>query len=235
MCTVAAMDARGPRRPFSPDEVSAAETALRVTLLAAVCLGGATSALLLLNAAGPYGILLTPVIRPVAWLGVAGGLALAVAAALAWGHVARDRAAGANAGLTRRELRECSPELFDQWCAERLREQGYRVLEVAGLSDPGIDLIAERDSERLVVQCKRWFGARPVGEPRLGDLYNAMHHEHANGAVVITTGVFSEPALSWAKGKPIQLWDVDRLMTSSPLPALNPEAPSKAGTPHQVR
>jgi hypothetical protein len=230
------MGAPGKRRQFSLDDTSAAGTALRVTLLAAVCLGSATSALVMLNAAGPYGILLAPVIRPVAWLGVAGGLVLAAAAAaLGWGRVARGRVVGANAGLTRRELREFSPELFDHWCAERLREQGYQVLEVAGLSDPGIDLIAERDSERLVVQCLRWFGAQPVGEPRLGELYDAMHHEHANGAVVITTGVFSEPALSWAKGKPIQLWDVDRLMTSSPLPALNPEAPSKAGTPHQVR
>jgi hypothetical protein len=229
------MRAPGKRRRFSLDDTSAVGTALRVTLLAVVCLGGATYALLMLNAAGPYGILLTPIIRPVAWLGVAGGLVVAAAAALEWGRVARGRRAGMNAGLTREQLRECSPELFDQWCAERLREQGYRVLDVAGLSDPGIDLIAERDSERLVVQCKRWFGARPIGEPRLGDLYDAMHHEHASGAVVITTGVFSEPALSWAKGKPIQLWDVDRLMTRTPLPAVNPQAPSRAGTPHQVR
>ena len=228
------MGAPGKRRQFSLDDTSAAGSALRVTLLAAVCLGSATYALLMLNAAGPYGILLAPIIRPVAWLGVAGGLVLAAAAAVAWGRVARGRPADMNAGLTRQELRECSPELFDHWCAERLREQGYRVLEVAGLSDPGIDLIAERDSERLVVQCKRWFGARPV-EPRLGDLYDAMHHEHANGAVVITTGVFSEPALSWAKGKPIQLWDVDRLMTRTPLPAVNSEATSRAGAPHQVR
>jgi hypothetical protein len=42
-----------------------------------------------------------------------------------------------------------------------------------------------------------------------------MHHEHANGAVVITTGVFSEPALVRAKGTPIRLWDVDHLMGSA--------------------
>jgi hypothetical protein len=214
------MSAHGQRRQRSLDEMSAVEAAPRLTLLAAACLGSATYALLLLNAAGPYGILLDPVIRPVAWLGVAGGLALALAAALAWERAARDRAAHAGAGLTRKDLRAFSPELFDDWCAARLRDQGYQVTAVGGLSDPGIDLIAERESERLVVQCKRWFGARPVGEPQLGDLYGAMHHEHANGAVVITTGVFSEPALSWAKGKPIQLWDVDRLMGSAPLPAV---------------
>ncbi|HEV2010841.1 MAG TPA: restriction endonuclease [Candidatus Limnocylindria bacterium] len=210
------MRARGQRRQLSLDEMSAADAAPRLTLLAAICLGGATCALLLLNAAGPYGILLDPVIRPVAWLGVAGGLVLALAASLAWGRAARDQATDAMTGLTRRDLRELSPERFVDWSAARLREQGYRVTAVGGHSDPGVDLIAERESERLVVQCKRWFGARPVGEPQLGDLYGAMHHEHANGAAVITTGVFSEPALSWAQGKPIQLWDVDRFMGRTP-------------------
>jgi restriction system protein len=196
--------------------VPATGTAPRDTLLAAICLGGAIYALLLLESAGPYGILLGPPLRPVAWLALGGGLCLAAAAALEWARVARARAAG---GLTRRALREFPPERFADWCAARLREQGYRVTPVGGLSDPGVDLIAERESERLVVQCKRWFGARPVAEPEVRALYGAMHHEHANGALVITTGTFSEPALVWAKGTPIRLWDVDHLMGSAPIPA----------------
>jgi restriction system protein len=123
----------------------------------------------------------------------------------------RDRAGSASA-LTRRDLRAFTPERFAEWCAARLREQGYRVTAVGGLSDPGVDLIAEREPERLVVQCKRWFGARPLAEPEVQELFGAMQHEHANGAVVITTGVFSEPTLLRAKGTPIRLWDVDHLM-----------------------
>jgi hypothetical protein len=196
----------------------AAAAAPRVTLLAALMLGGATYALLLLDSAGPYGILLGPALRPVAWLALGGGLCLAAAAAIEWGRAARDRTDFAD-GLTRSDLRAFPPERFADWCAARLREQGYRVTAVGGLCDPSVDLIAERERERLVVQCKRWFGARPVTEPQVQELYGAMQHEHANGAVVITTGVFSEPTLLKAKGTPIRLWDVDRLMGRAPIHA----------------
>jgi len=213
------MSAHGQSRHLAIDEMPAADAAPRVTLLAATILGIATGSLLLLDAAGPYGILIGPVLRPVAWLALAGGLGLALAAVLEWTRVARDRA-GSTSELTRRDLRALPPERFADWCAARLREQGYRVTPVAGLSDPGVDLIAERERERLVVQCKRWFGSLPVAEPQVQALYGAMHHQHANGAVVITTGVFSEPTLMRAKGTPIRLWDVDQLMGSAlPPPA----------------
>jgi restriction system protein len=204
------------RRHLSLDELPAAVAAPRVTLLAAIWLGGATYALLLLDSAGPYGILLGPSLRPVAWLALGGGVCLALAAAVEWGRAVRDRSRVARR-LTRKDLRALTPERFAEWCAARLREQGYRVTPVGGLSDPGVDLIAERERERLVVQCKRWFGARPIAEPQVQELFGAMQHQHANGAVVITTGVFSEPTLLKAKGTPIRLWDVDHLIGRAPI------------------
>jgi hypothetical protein len=216
MGTVAAMRARGQQRSLSVDDMPAAAAAPRVTLFAALMLGGATYALLLLDSAGPYGILLGPALRPVAWLALGGGLCLAVGAVIEWGRVARGHSDSAYA-VTRRDLRAFTPERFADWCAARLREQGYRVTAVAGLSDPGVDLIAERERERLVVQCKRWFGARPVTEPQVQELYGAMQHQHANGAAVITTGVFSASTLLKATGTPIRLWDVDHLMGSAPI------------------
>ena len=163
-------------------------------------------------------------LRPVAWLALAGGLGLAAGAVFEWTRVVRDRS-GSTSELTRHDLRALPPERFADWCAARLREQGYRVTPVGGLSDPGVDLIAERERERLVVQCKRWFGTLPVAEPHVQELYGAMHNAHANGAVVITTGVFSEPTLMRAKGTPIRLWDVDQLMGRAlPPPAARPKA-----------
>jgi restriction system protein len=217
------MSARDEHQQLSLDELPAAAAAPRVTLLAAFFLGAATCALLVLDSAGPYGILLGPALRPVAWVALGGGLCLAAAAGLEWGRAIRDRA-GTAAGLTPRDLRELTAERFADWCATRLREQGYAVIPVAGLSEPGVDLIAERERERLVVQCKRWFGARPVEGPQVEALYGAMQREHANGAVVMTTGRFSEPALRNAKGTPIRLWDVDRLMGSMPMPAVDARA-----------
>jgi len=217
------MSARGEHRQLSLDELPAAAAAPRVTVLAAFFLGAATCALLLLDSAGPYGILVGPALRPVAWVALGGGLCLAAAAALEWGRAIRGPADSA-AALTPRDLRELTAERFADWCATRLREQGYSVIPVAGLSEPGVDLIAERERERLVVQCKRWFGARPVEGPRVKELYGAMQREHANGAMVMTTGHFSEPALRSASGTPIRLWDVDRLMGTVTIPALDARA-----------
>jgi len=218
--TVGAMSARGEHRQLSLDELPAAAAAPRVTVLAAFFLGAATCALLLLDSAGQYGILLGPAVRLVAWVAMFGGLCLAAAAALEWARALRGRADFA-AAFTPRDLRELTAERFADWCATRLREQGYSVIPVAGLSEPGVDLIAERDRERLVVQCKRWFGARPVEGPQVNELYGAMQREHANGAVVMTTGHFSEPALRKASGTPIRLWDVDRLMGTMTIPAVD--------------
>lgn len=138
--------------------MTAAEAAPRLTLLAALCLGSAIFGLVQMSSASPYWILWAPLFRPLAWLGLAAGLVLAVAAALTWRRAARNRAAYAKTGLTRDDVHKLSPGQFEGWCAARLREQGYRVTEVGGQSDHGVDLIAEREGERLVVQCKRWLG-----------------------------------------------------------------------------
>jgi len=216
------MSARGEHRRLSLDELPPSEAAPRVTFLAAFFLGAATCALLLLDSAGPYGILVGQALRPIAWVALSGGLCLAVAAALEWRRAIRSPVD--SAGLTLRDLRELTAERFADWCATRLREQGYSVIPVAGLSEPGVDLIAERERERLVVQCKRWFGALPVEGPQVKELYGAMQREHANGAMVMTTGHFSEPALRSASGTPIRLWDVDRLMGTVTIPALEARA-----------
>jgi restriction system protein len=217
------MSARGEHRQLTLDELPAAAAAPRVTLLAVFFLGAATCALLLLESAGPYGILIGPALRLVAWVAFFGALCLAAAAAIEWARAIHDRT-DSTAAFTRRDLRELTAERFAEWCATRLREQGYSVIPVAGLSEPGVDLIAERERERLVVQCKRWFGARPVEAPLVNELYGAMQREHANGAVVMTTGHFSEPALRSATGTPIRLWDVDRLMGTITIPAMDASA-----------
>src|SRR4030088_1563105 len=111
MSTVAAMRAHERRRSLSVDEMPAAAAAPRVTLLAAIMLGGATYALLLLDSAGPYGILLGPALRPVAWLALRGGLSLAAAAAVEWGRAARGRSDSAYL-VTRKDLRAFPPERF---------------------------------------------------------------------------------------------------------------------------
>jgi restriction system protein len=116
---------------------------------------------------------------------------------------------------TREQLAALTPEQFEQWCANRLRALGYTVRHVGGQGDHGIDLFAEKDRELVVVQCKRFTGRRTVGEPQIRDLFGAMHAERAARAIVITAGYFTAEARDWAKGKPIDLWDIDRIVKLS--------------------
>jgi restriction system protein len=115
----------------------------------------------------------------------------------------------------REQLAALTPTEFEQWCAHRLRALGYAVRHVGGQGDHGVDLFAEKEGERVVVQCKRFTGRRTVGEPHLRDLYGAMHSEGAVRAIVITAGYFTEEARAWARGKPIELWDANRIVISS--------------------
>jgi restriction system protein len=127
---------------------------------------------------------------------------------------------------TRAQLAALTPTEFEQWCAHRLRELGYTVRHVGGQGDHGVDLFAEKAGERVVVQCKRFTGRRTVGEPQLRDLYGAMHSEGAVRAIVITAGYFTDEAQAWARGKPIELWDANRIVISRSAATSKPPLPA---------
>ncbi|MCX7707595.1 MAG: restriction endonuclease, partial [Anaerolineae bacterium] len=75
----------------------------------------------------------------------------------------------------------------------------------------GIDLeVSGNGLRRGLVQCKRYRGT--VGEPTIRDLYGTLVHERADYAWLATTGGVSRQARDWASGKPMELWDGQRLV-----------------------
>jgi len=101
-------------------------------------------------------------------------------------------------------------EGFEKYVAEIFRLSGHKVQIHGRQRDHGIDLIIHlKNGEKWVTQCKQWSGA--VGEPAVRDLFGAMHHAKADRAALITTGSFTSQARTWAKGKPIELIDGQRL------------------------
>jgi HJR/Mrr/RecB family endonuclease len=108
------------------------------------------------------------------------------------------------------KLLELTPTEFEQAVGEMFKSSGYKVTHHGKSGDHGVDLVVRsKKAGKWVVQCKQRKGL--VGEPILRDVYGAMHHEKAQGAVVVTTGRFSRPAIAWAEDKPIDLYDGDRL------------------------
>jgi restriction system protein len=109
------------------------------------------------------------------------------------------------------DLRALSPEDFESVVSQLFETNGHQVEQVGGSSDHGVDIVVTNEQgEKWIVQCKRYSGS--VGEPVVRDLYGTMLHEEAQGAYLMTTGVFTQKAQAWAEGKPIHLYDGDALI-----------------------
>ena len=135
----------------------------------------------------------------------------------AWGAIwgrnewrRRRRLARLRAARTLAQLLELTPSEFEEWTGELFRRRGYRVVNTPYTADHGIDLLVYRDGERGVVQCKRYRGT--VGEPVVRDLFGVMVHENADRGYLVTTGGISQQAHRWARGKPIELIDGEKLV-----------------------
>jgi restriction system protein len=113
---------------------------------------------------------------------------------------------------------------FELLVGEALRRQGFAVQESGGNGpDGGVDLIARKDGEKYLVQCKQWRSMQ-VGVPVVRELYGAMAAEGAVGGFVITSGQFSKPARDFAAGRNVQLIDGAALnqwiaLTRKPVPS----------------
>lgn len=98
---------------------------------------------------------------------------------------------------------------FENLIAKLMVALGYEVDQTKKTGDGGIDIIAHTDKPiiagKYLIQCKRHKS--PIGEPFIRDLYGVMMAEHANKGILITNSNFSPNAVTFAKGKPIELID----------------------------
>lgn len=100
--------------------------------------------------------------------------------------------------------------------AEYYAGLGYRVEHVGtgGTGqrfDGGIDLKLRKDEEYILVQCKGW-NAYQVPHNEVHQLIGLVVNESATGAILVTSGEFTQAALdAAAKGGHVQLVDGDAL------------------------
>lgn len=90
--------------------------------------------------------------------------------------------------------------------------QGYRVDRASAAErEAGIDLILQRESERLLLQYRHWNDAQ-VSNNAVHQLLALLSGHSADGAVLVTTGQFTSAALKAAARAPaIRLIDSDTL------------------------
>lgn len=108
-------------------------------------------------------------------------------------------------------LNEMSWQEFEMLVGEAFRRRGYTVAETGGGgADGGIDLVLRKDGEKFLVQCKQWKAFK-VGVTTIRELYGVMAAGGAVGGFVVTSGVFTQEAKSFAEGRNIGLIDGSEL------------------------
>ena len=109
-------------------------------------------------------------------------------------------------------LRTISWREFEELIAEVYKRKGYNVTETGGSgADGGVDLILKKGGEILFVQCKHWRMER-VGVKVVRELYGVMAAEGASGGIVISSGLFTQEAQEFTRGKSLELIDGNELV-----------------------
>ena len=104
-------------------------------------------------------------------------------------------------------LTDLSWEEFEGYLAEFYRRLGVSVTYRGGAgADGGVDLVLEDATGRRILQAKHWK-ATSVGVVPLRALWGVRDDEHAQGAVFVTSGVFTRDAIRFAEGKRLELVD----------------------------
>ena len=108
-------------------------------------------------------------------------------------------------------LNKISWQEFEMLVGEAYRRKGYTVNETGGGgADGGVDLVLRKNGDKFLVQCKQWKAFK-VGVTTIRELYGVMASEGAVGGFVVTSGVFTQEAKSFANGKSIYLIDGSEL------------------------
>lgn len=78
---------------------------------------------------------------------------------------------------------------FETLCADQLRQVGWNARITPRGRDQGVDIVAEMNSIRVVLQCKCL--SRPVGNKAVQEAVAARGHEAANFAAVVTNNDYT--------------------------------------------
>lgn len=100
---------------------------------------------------------------------------------------------------------------FEELVAEAYRRQGYRVTEGGFGADGGIDLELRKDDQLTFVQCKQWK-TQKVGVNVVREMFGVLTAHQANHFIIISSGTFTQQAIDFAAGKPIELIDGPKLL-----------------------
>jgi restriction system protein len=111
-----------------------------------------------------------------------------------------------------RTIRSLSWRSLEDLVREAYRRDGYSTIGNSGPGpDGGVDIVAEKDGETILVQCKQWK-AQKLGVRTIREMFGVLNAERANEVHVVTSGYFTDEARDFARYKPIRLIDGPALL-----------------------
>lgn len=109
-------------------------------------------------------------------------------------------------------LKNLKPNKFEEYISHLYSKLGYSTTINGGSYDGGVDVVAEKDGIKFLIQCKR-YNKNTISVHDIRDFYGAMAHDLVNGkGIFVTTNIFSKEAERFAEGKPIELIDGFKLI-----------------------
>jgi restriction system protein len=103
---------------------------------------------------------------------------------------------------------------FELLVGKYFKTKGYTVRQLAKPGpDGGVDLVAIKDGERYLVQCKQWRSTS-VGVKVVRELLGVIVAEAAVGGFVVASGQFTPSAKAFVQGRNIELVDGVEIVNS---------------------
>jgi len=108
------------------------------------------------------------------------------------------------------DFKNLSGDEFEEIVGKLYNRKGYRVTKTPIGPDQGVDLIARKGSEKIVIQAKNW--KNNVSNTDILKTAGARQMQKANSAVVVTSSKFTKSAIEALRHTPkIKGIDIDEL------------------------
>lgn len=101
------------------------------------------------------------------------------------------------------------PYEYEHLIAEFITSKGWPAKATSGSGDQGADVIAEKDGEVIVIQCKLY--SQPVGNKAVQEVFAAKGYYQADYAVVVTNNSYTKSARQLSNSLGVHLAHHDQL------------------------
>lgn len=105
------------------------------------------------------------------------------------------------------EIDKMNGETFERFVGLLYQKMGYETHQTKASGDYGVDIVAEKGYQKLIIQAKRY--TNKVGVSAVQEISAARNYYSVSRAAIVTNSTFTEPAQNLAKANGIAL--VDRL------------------------